>query len=57
MLSKAAQLVRELHVQLRLLIEQGLGDSSEADDLRDRMDDPWYEMTPSEHVAFRESLR
>lgn len=57
MLSQAAKLVRELHAQLVLLIEQGRGESEEADTLRDQMDSPWYEMTPEEHIAFKESLR
>jgi hypothetical protein len=42
----------KLYVQLRALIEQGNGDSKKADDLRDRMDAPWREMTAEERRAF-----
>lgn len=55
--SPAVRLLRDLYAQLLFLIEQGLGESQEADDLRDRMDDPWYSMTDEEHTAFKEGLR
>ncbi|MGP0065676.1 MAG: hypothetical protein ACLQGP_18990 [Isosphaeraceae bacterium] len=38
------RLLRNLHA----LIAEGKGDSDEADQLRDLMDDPWYQMTPEE---------
>ncbi len=38
------RLLKNLHV----LIAQGKGDSDEADQLRDLMDDPWYGMSPEE---------
>jgi hypothetical protein len=34
--------------QLRQLIDDGKGDSPEADDLRDRLDAPWEAMTADE---------
>lgn len=34
-------LLRRLHV----LIQEGNGESAEADDIRDRMDVPWYKMS------------
>ncbi len=40
------QLLKQLHV----LIDSGLGESSEADAIRDRMDEPWRHLT-SEEIA------
>ena len=40
------ELLRQLHV----LIDTGLGESSEADAIRDRMDEPWRRLT-SEEIA------
>lgn len=37
-----------LSAELWALIDAGLGDSPEADALRDKMDAPWYAMTPEE---------
>jgi tetratricopeptide (TPR) repeat protein len=43
-LREYVRLLRNLHA----LIAQGKGDSGEADQLRDLMDDPWYQMSPDE---------
>jgi hypothetical protein len=40
----------ELLKQLHALIEKGLGESLEADALRDRMDGPWSRLTKEEIV-------
>ena len=37
-----------LLLALHELIASGKGDDAEADDIRDQMDEPWYEMTPFE---------
>jgi hypothetical protein len=47
----------DLYHQIRLLIAEGLGESDEADALRDRTDTPWWEMTPEDHIAFTEGVR
>ncbi len=38
----------ELLEQLQVLIDKGLGESIEADSIRDRMDEPWRHMTKEE---------
>jgi hypothetical protein len=38
----------ELEEKLKELIAQGKGDSEEADEIRDQMDEPWYALTPEE---------
>lgn len=38
----------ELYRQLHDLIERGLGESSQADAIRDRMDEPWSRLTREE---------
>ena len=43
--STAAQIYVELWLKLDQLCRDGKSDSSEADDLRDSMDTPWYDLT------------
>jgi tetratricopeptide (TPR) repeat protein len=42
-----------LLLQLHPLIEQGKGDTEEADAIRERMEEPWYAMTEQEQERFR----
>jgi hypothetical protein len=39
--------------QVHVLIAHGKGDSVEADEIRDEMDEPWYAMTDVEQVRMR----
>ena len=41
-----------MHKKLITLINEGKGDSQEADDLRDQMDKPWYAMNQEERFKF-----
>lgn len=50
MKSKAHLKYEELLYELHLLDKHGLGDSVEADKVRDQMDAPWYEMTDEEQA-------
>ena len=48
---------REVYEQLRDLIDKGLGDSEEADEIRDSAEEPWYNMTEDERNSFRERIK
>jgi len=52
-MSKLKEYTR-LQVELLGLINRGLGDSEEADAVRDSMDGPWYSLTEKERKKFRE---
>lgn len=41
----------DIYRQLSDLIERGLGESSQADAIRDRMDEPWSRLTRDEIAA------
>lgn len=47
-MSPAAKMYFDLWVELDALFECGQGESAAADELRDRMDAPWYAMTSFE---------
>jgi hypothetical protein len=49
--STAAQIYVELWLKLDQLGLDGKHESQEADDLRDRMDTPWYDLTEDDVVA------
>ena len=53
---KASEQYRNDHAILTEMIKEGKGDSKEADDLRDKMDVVWYEMSPEEQDACRKDL-
>jgi hypothetical protein len=42
--------------ELDALWGAGLGDSPEADELRDRMAGPWYALTAADHEELRKAL-
>ena len=46
----------ELWIQLDDLWLVGKGESPEADDLRERMDFPYYQMTPEEILEFESTI-
>ncbi len=46
-----------LFKQLESLWDQGLGESEEAEELRDRSDGPWYRMTGEEVAQVRQAAQ
>jgi hypothetical protein len=56
-MSPAAQKYFDLWVKLDTMFIAGNGQSKEADDLRDLMDDPWYDMNKEDIAQFEEAVR
>lgn len=52
-MSDAYEVYLSLTSSLERLIENGLGDGEEAEEIRDQMDGPWFAMTEEERESFR----